>query len=51
MKYFINIHHWLDAYKDSPETYFDELLGSIRSYLGTTCKMIRLNKFFKREKS
>jgi hypothetical protein len=36
MKYFINIHHWLDAYKDSPETYFDELLGSIRSYLGTT---------------
>jgi hypothetical protein len=36
MKYFINIHHWLDAYKDSPETYFDELLGSIRSYLDTT---------------
>jgi hypothetical protein len=35
MKYFINIHHWLDAYKNSPETYFDELLGSIRSYLGT----------------
>jgi len=37
MKYFINIHHWLDAFKESPETYFDELLGSIRSYLGTTC--------------
>jgi len=37
MKYFINIHHWLDAYKESPETYFDELLGSIRSYLGTVC--------------
>jgi hypothetical protein len=36
MKYFINIHHWLDAFKNSPETYFDELLGSIRSYLGTT---------------
>ena len=35
MKYFINIHHWLDAYKHTPETYFDELLGSIRSYLGT----------------
>ncbi len=36
MKYFINIHHWLDAYKETPETYFDELLGSIRSYLDTT---------------
>jgi hypothetical protein len=34
MKYFINIHHWLDAYEDSPESYFEELLGSIRSYLG-----------------
>ena len=35
MRYFINIPHWLDAFEDSPETYFDVLLGSILSYLDT----------------
>ena len=33
MKYFINIHHWLDAFGDSPEKHFDELLNSVKSYL------------------
>jgi hypothetical protein len=33
MRYFINIPHWLDAFRDSPETYYDKLLGSVQSYL------------------
>lgn len=35
MRYFINIPHWLDAFRSSPETYYDDLLGSIQSYLNT----------------
>jgi len=36
MRYFISIPHWLDAFGNEPETYFDELLGSIQSYLNTS---------------
>jgi len=36
MRYFINIPHWFDAFENKPETYFDELLGSIQSYLNTS---------------
>lgn len=38
MRYFINIPHWLDAYRDKPETYFGELAGSVRAYLENTPK-------------
>lgn len=33
MRYLINIHHWLDAFDNPAESYFDSLLDSVRSLL------------------